>query len=316
MSRAPGIDPCAKEEIACARKTGEVRFSHPAVTGSIPRSEIRPLVKWASIMFRRVVAFCVVWAACFGVGSASPEQWLEAKSEHFRLVTNAGDKEARHVLDQFERMRWMFQTLFPKWDVDPVEPIVVVGAKNGKTFQALEPAAYLAAGQLKLGGLFLRSYDKSYVLLRLDAESTHPFASVYHEYTHVQFSSGSEWMPLWLNEGFAEFIQNTDIHNKDVWLGEPSSDDILYLRQNRLIPLPVLLKVDKNSPYYHEEQKGSVFYSESWALTHMLEVTDRQNNTNRVGEYLRLVSQKVDSVDAATKAFGDLKRLQGDGVLH
>ncbi len=263
-------------------------------------------------MFRRVVAFCVVWAACFGVGSASPEQWLEAKSEHFRLVTNAGDKEARHILDQFERMRWMFQTLFPKWDVDPVEPIVVVGAKNGKTFQALEPAAYLAAGQLKLGGLFLRSYDKSYVLLRLDAESTHPFASVYHEYTHVQFSSGSEWMPLWLNEGFAEFIQNTDIHNKDVWLGEPSSDDILYLRQNRLIPLPVLLKVDKNSPYYHEEQKGSVFYSESWALTHMLEVTDRQNNTNRVGEYLRLVSQKVDSVNAATKAFGDLKRLQGD----
>ena len=52
------------------------------------------------------------------------------------------------------------------------------------------------------------------------------------------------WMPLWLNEGLAEFMQNTEIRDKDVLLGEPSADDILYLRQNRLIPLDVLFKVD------------------------------------------------------------------------
>ncbi len=263
-------------------------------------------------MLRRAVGFLILWAACCGVGAASPDQWLEARSEHFRLVTNSSDKEARHILDQFERMRWMFHTLFPKTNVDPVEPIVVIAAKNTKTFQALEPAAYLAAGQLKLAGLFMNSYDKNYVLLRLDAEFAHPFASVYHEYTHLQFKSAGEWMPLWLNEGFAEFIQNTDIRSKDVLIGEASADDILYLRQNRLIPLPVLFKVDKNSPYYHQEQKGSVFYSESWALTHMLEVTDRERGTDRVGDYIRLVSQHVDWLEAAGRAFGDLKKLQDE----
>src|SRR5579863_4828211 len=155
-------------------------------------------------MLRKVVGFGTLWAICCGAGWAAPEQWLEARSEHFRLVTNSSDKEARHLLDQFERMRWMFHTLFPKSDVDPVEPIVVIGAKNAKTFQALEPAAYLAAGQLKLAGLFMRSYDKNYVLLRLDTDFVHPFASVYHEYTHLQFSFASSWMPLWLNEGLAE----------------------------------------------------------------------------------------------------------------
>lgn len=261
-------------------------------------------------MFWRAVGVSILWAVCCGAGAAAPDQWLEARSEHFRLVTNSSDKQARHILDQFERMRWMFHTLFPKSNVDPVEPIVVIGAKNTKTFQALEPASYLAAGQLKLAGLFMRSYDKNYVLLRLDAEFAHPFASVYHEYTHLQFASASDWMPLWLNEGFAEFIQNTDIRNKDVLLGEPSADDILYLRQNRLIPLPVLFKVDKNSPYYHEEQKGSVFYSESWALTHMLEVTDREKRTHRVDDYVQLVSRHADPLEAAGKAFGDLKKLQ------
>jgi tetratricopeptide (TPR) repeat protein len=118
------------------------------------------------------------------------------------------------------------------------------------------------------------------------------------------------WMPLWLNEGLAEFMQNTEIRDKDVLLGEPSIDDILYLRQNKLIPLSVLFKVDATSPYYHEEQKGSVFYAESWALTHFLMMTDHEKHTNRIGDYMNLVSHNVDQLAAAEKAFGDLQQLQ------
>jgi tetratricopeptide (TPR) repeat protein len=258
----------------------------------------------------KAVALCVLLAASFGVGVAAPEQWIEARSEHFRLLTDSNEKQARHILDQFERMRWMFHTLFPKMNVDPVEPIVVLAARNNRSFQAFEPAAYLAAGQLKPSGLFMRSYDRNYVLLRLDAGFAHPFAAVYHEYTHLQFSPDAEWMPVWLNEGLAESIQNTEIRNKDVLLGQPSADDILYLRQNRLIPLSVLFKVDRNSPYYHEEQKSSVFYSESWALTHYLEVADREKGTRRMDDYMKLVSQRHDPVASAEKAFGDLKQLQ------
>lgn len=241
---------------------------------------------------------------------ASTEQWVEVSSPHFTVLTDSNEKQARHIADQFERMRWMFQTLFPTVNVDPVAPIVVLAARNGKSFQAMEPQAYLAAGQLKLGGLFMRTQDKNYVLLRLDAEQEHPFATVYHEYTHLQFSGYSEWMPLWLNEGIAEFVQNTDIRDKDVWLGEASVDDILYLRQNRIIDLPVLFKVDARSPYYHDEQKGSVFYAESWALTHYLYVTDKENGTNRMGTYMTLLSKHEDPMAAAEKAFGNLKQLQ------
>jgi tetratricopeptide (TPR) repeat protein len=194
--------------------------------------------------------------------------------------------------------------------VDPPLPIVVLAAKNQKSFQLLEPAAYLAKGQLNLAGLFLKTQDKNYVLLRLDAEGEHPFATIYHEYTHLQFSDALDWLPLWLNEGLAEFVQNTEIRNKDVLLGQASVDDILYLRQNKLLPLATLFKVDANSPYYHEEEKASVFYAESWALTHYLEVTDRQKGTNRISDYMLLVSQHEDPAVAAEKAFGDLKKLQ------
>ena len=246
-----------------------------------------------------------------GTAHAGPPQWLQVRSLHFTVISDAGEKQARHVLGQLERMRWVFQALYPKANIDPAEPIVVLAAKNNKTFQSLEPEAYLAKGQLHLAGYFLRTQDRNYVLLRLDAaEEEHPFATIYHEYTHLQFAGAGEWMPLWLNEGIAEFFQNTQVRDKDVLVGQPDNDDILYLRQQRLIPLPVLFKVDASSPYYHEEQKGSVFYAEAWALTHFLQVTDREKGTHRLSDYLQLVSQHEDALAAAEKAFGNLKQFE------
>jgi tetratricopeptide (TPR) repeat protein len=261
-------------------------------------------------MLKKLLVLVLMFAATCPGAVAGGDQWTEVSSSHFVVVTNASEKQARHILDQFERMRWVFQTLFPKLNVDPPTPISVFAAKNGKTFQSVEPQAYLAKGQLLLAGYFLTSQDRNYILVRLDAEQEHAYATVYHEYTHLQYRSAGSWMPLWLNEGLAEFFENTDIHQKDVILGQPSVDQIMFLRQQGLIPLPVLFKVDASSPYYHEEQKGNIFYAEAWALTHFLMITDRENKTDRLTTYLNLMAHHEDSVAAAGKAFGDLKRLQ------
>jgi len=261
-------------------------------------------------MFRHFAPLCFLWFSLSASAFAMPEQWVQVSSPHFTVITNSSDVQGRHVLDQFERMRWLFQTLFPRGKAAQQLPIVVIAVRNQKTFQTLEPAAYLAKGALNLDGYFLQTPDRSYILVRLDAQDEHPFAAIYHEYTHFQFSDALEWMPLWLNEGFAEFFQNTEIRKKDVFLGETNADDILYLRSNRLLPLETLFKVDAQSPYYHEENKGSVFYAESWALTHYLEVTDHGQKTNRLDDYLKRVARHEDALVAAQAAFGDLKKLQ------
>jgi len=62
--------------------------------------------------------------------------------------------------------------------------------------------------------------------------------------------------------------------------------------------------------YGHEENKGSIFYAESWALTYYLELRDSREKTNQLLDYAQLLSQHVDAVTAATRAFGDLKQLQ------
>ena len=261
-------------------------------------------------MSKRLVLLLLLLAAAPALARDKAESWTEVRSPHFVVVTNSNEKEGRRVADQFERMRSVFHVAFPKLEIDPGSPIIVLAIKDEKDFKALEPQEYLAKGSLQLGGLFLRAPDKNYVLMRLDAEGEHPYSVVYHEYTHLLLSKSAEWMPLWLNEGLAEFYQNTEIHEKDVSLGEPSRDDLLFLRQSRLLPLPTLFTVDEKSPYYHEENKGSIFYAESWALTHYIRVKDRRDNTARLNQYAELLAQKVDPVTAATRAFGDLKQLE------
>jgi tetratricopeptide (TPR) repeat protein len=261
-------------------------------------------------MLPRLAAFALILAAPYASARDKADNWIQVQSPHFVVATNAGEKQGRRIADQFERMRSVFHAAFPKLEVDPGAPIIVLAVKDEKDFKALEPQEYLAKGSLKLGGLFLHGPDKNYVLMRVGAEGEHPYATIYHEYTHLLLSRSAEWMPLWLNEGLAEFYENTDIQEKDALLGNPSLENVGWLRQNRLLPLATLFTVDHNSPYYHEEKKGSIFYAESWALTHYIQMTDYPQKKSRLNDYGLLLAQKVDNLDAATRVFGDLKQLQ------
>jgi tetratricopeptide (TPR) repeat protein len=263
-------------------------------------------------MYSLFVLLLLLLAVALAPARDKSEDWLQVRSPHFTVVTNADEKTGRRIADQFERMRAVFHVTFPHMSVDIGSPIVVLAIKGEKDFRDLEPQAYLAKGQVKLAGLFLRAADKNYVLLRADAEGEHPYSIVYHEYTHLLMSKAEEWLPLWLNEGLAEFYQNTDIHDKDLALGQPSRENLQLLRYYPILPLPVLFTVDHKSPYYHEENKGSIFYAESWALTHYLLIKDIKEKTQHLPDYAQLVAQNVDPVVAATRAFGDLKQLQSN----
>jgi tetratricopeptide (TPR) repeat protein len=269
-------------------------------------------------MWKKIGVLLPLLSASLVPARDKAESWIEVTSPHFVVATNSNENQARRVADQFERMRSVFHVLLPKLHIDSGSPIIVLAIRDEKDFRDLEPAVYLGKGQLKLGGLFLRAPDKNYVLMRLNAEGEHPYAVIYHEYTHLLLSKAAEWLPLWFNEGLEEFYQNTDIHEKDVALGQPSPENLQLLREHRLLPLATLFAVDRNSPYYHEENKGSIFYAESWALTHYLDIKDFQEKTHRLADYVELLAKKVEPLKAATTAFGDLKQLESalDGYVR
>jgi hypothetical protein len=236
--------------------------------------------------------------------------WSEVRSPRFTVVTNSSEKQGRRIALQFERMRAIFQEAYPQLEDDPDTPVVVLAIKSKEQFRALEPSAYASQKALPLHGMFVGGADKNYILMRLDSEAGKPYPVVYHEYTHLFLREADERMPLWLNEGLAEFYERTEIYDQDVVLGEPNQKHLMYLREKHLIPLEMLFTVDEKSPYYVEEKKGSVFYAECWALTHYLTLKDYSEKTSKVPQYIGLVNDNVDPVTAAIRVFGDLRKLQ------
>jgi len=255
--------------------------------------------------------FLLAWLlSIVPIATGQTDSWLEVRTPHFLVVSNGPAPDARLTAHKFEAMRSVFQRVFPDADLQTASPILVLAVQDKRSFQALEPAEYLAAGQLDLIGLFSTSSEKNYVLILLDAPGTHPYAPIFHEYAHFVFSRLPQWMPLWLSEGIAEFYQNTEILGDKIRLGKGDPGMQVTIERIRLLPLSTLFAVDARSPYYHDQDKGSIFYAESWALTHYLKDKDDAEHTHRIADYLDLLQKTPDPITAARQAFGDLDQLE------
>ena len=234
--------------------------------------------------------------------------WIEVRSPHFVVSSNAGEKEARRVADQFEQIRALFHTAFPNLRVDPAEPVLILAAKNESTMKLLLPDEWELKGHVHPGGLYQQGEDKHYVVLRLDSEGENPYHPLYHEYTHVLLHLNFATLPLWLDEGLAEFYGNSRLGDKESKVGTIDQSHIYILGQNTLLPVETLLKVEQGSPYYNEANQASVFYAESWALVHYLMLDPEAHEQQLLKNFFAAWDKSGSQIEAARLAFGDLKR--------
>jgi Tfp pilus assembly protein PilF len=234
--------------------------------------------------------------------------WVEVRSPHFIVSSNAGEKQARHVAQQFEEIRGLFQSNFPTLRLDPGKPILILAAKNENTLKILLPGFWEQKGSVHPAGLYTAGPEKHYVALRLDSQDENPFHVLYHEYTHALLHLNYRPLPLWLDEGFAEFYGNTVINGKDIQTGKVDKSHLYLLQQSKLLPVDILLQVDHSSPYYNEQNRASVFYAESWALVHFLLLDPDARKQQLLIHFLAAWDKSGNQVQAAQQTFGDLKK--------
>ena len=237
-------------------------------------------------------------------------KWTEVQSPHFLIITNGSEKRGRQLAYQFEAIRSVFeQTLGLR--VESGMPFVVMGFKDEKSQREAMPEFWEKKGLAHPAGGFLRTGDKIYAFVRLDAGEDIANGIVYHEYTHMILHLNVGTLPLWMDEGLAQFYQFSTIGEKEVRLGRPNADSILALRRGKHLPLADLFRVTYDSPYYIESSKAPVFYAESWALTHYLMLEEAEaGQPNRLTRFLALQRQGVDRDEAAGRVFDDPGRLQ------
>jgi|SRR4051794_24325842 tetratricopeptide (TPR) repeat protein len=251
--------------------------------------------------------------------ASDPNQgWIEVRSPHFTVATNASERDGRHIASQFEQMRGMFHAAFTTFRVDTPQPIYIIAAKNEGTMKLLLTEEWEAKGHVHPAGMYQHGEDKDYVLLQVDAQGSNPFHVVYHEYTHALLHLNFSALPLWLDEGLADFFGNSTLGEKESRTGTVDANTIYFLQQNRLIPIDTLLQVDHTSKFYNEANRASVFYAESWALVHYLMMNPEARQRGLLAKFTAAWEKSENQVQAAQEAFGDLRRFADviEGYAH
>jgi len=183
----------------------------------------------ASALPRLLLAACLSFAALLQWPASlraadKSETWIEVRSPHFTVYTNGNEKQARRTADQFEQIRALFQKAFPKMRVDPGKPFLILAAKHENTLKTLLPDYWERKGGTHPAGMFVGGTERHYVVLRLDVEGENPYHVIYHEYVHMLNALNFRHLPVWLNEGIAEFYGNTSITDKDIGIGRINPD--------------------------------------------------------------------------------------------
>ena len=245
------------------------------------------------------------------IKAARHDAWVEVRSPNFIIVSNAGEKQARRTAIQFEQIHTLFREGLAVAQGHPSPVITIFALKDEKSLGDLLPD-YWTRGHMHPSGVFAYRMYQYYAAVNLEAQGTNPFATMYHEYYHSLTIPYFPELPIWLSEGLADFFGESQVNGTVATMGVADPALIEELRHNKLIPLDVLFHVDASSPYYNEENKVSVFYAESWALTHYLMIGDKQAHRQMLLDYASALASGSSPDQAAAKAFGDLKKLQDD----
>jgi tetratricopeptide (TPR) repeat protein len=227
--------------------------------------------------------------------------WVAVRTPHFVVDSDARPAKARDVALELERMISALAQVVPL-AARSYQPTEVYLFASDSEFEATCGAA---AGRScsGLAGLFLPGRYGDYVLVSGE-RSEQARAVACHELTHAFVRNSSPYIPLWLNEGLAEFWGSFSVVGKDVRIGRPDEDHLALLRKQGLLPLATVLGVTYESPEYNVPARRPAFYAQAWLLTHYL-LLGKPDGRAMLGRYLARLQAGVGQEEAFRAAFGE-----------
>jgi uncharacterized protein DUF1570 len=237
------------------------------------------------------------------VAAPASAAWRRVDSPNFIIVGDVSIRTLRDTAEKFEAFREVLRRVMPAVTSSSPVPTVVIVFPTDEAFRPFKPTYQ---GKPKpVAGYAAPGTDVSYIAMVNTADSDRV---IFHEYTHMVIANAVARAPVWLNEGLAEFYSTFTLTSggKRAQIGKPIDTHLQLLGGSVRVPLVELLKADERSPLYNEENHLSDFYAESWALTHML-LMSQPPRVNELSVYLRQVNSGVDEKQAWEQTLGTSK---------
>jgi len=245
---------------------------------------------------------------------AADQHWLRVSSDHFVVLTDAGQKAGHDTAARFEQMRAMFGQLLMRNKIKMGEPLQIIAVGDNKEYQQLAPTANGPSAP----GFWLSGEDRIFIVLNLSRPDS--WRAIEHPFAHYWLNYNYPPTPAWFDEGFAEYFASLNLTGKNAEFGSDPELNPIYesgvaadetsnlksfteILQNPVwLAWPDLLTMKNRVVNGREGTHHTLFYAQSWILVDYLINKDKLSDA---GKYFGLVElQKVPVEQAIQQAFG------------
>jgi tetratricopeptide (TPR) repeat protein len=264
------------------------------------------------------VLSCALFAAPLQAAD-KPARWIRVSSDHFSVLTDAGDQKGREVAVRFEQMRAAFGQLLMRSRLKMPEPLEVIALKGNKEYVQVAPLK--DGGAIIRPGFLIAGEDRNYVVLNLFAEES--WRAVTHEFAHLLLKYNYPTVEPWFDEGFAEYYSSIRVNDKQMEIGLDPELGLAWhsdgagnplqasdvpralselLDHSSWLALHDLFSMEHTMEDFHEATHHTLFYAQSWMTLHYLL---NKHKLQQAGVYFDLVENQHLSLDQAiAQAFG------------
>ena len=170
-----------------------------------------------------VLAAALCSIPCFGanIDALFRAKWVQAESNHFRVVTDQKADTARLLVNDLERMRHFSLRVLGVEALEGGGPLTVLAIGDAELFKKVGmPENFAGVFHISLNGFSAIGNVKGYI----GDSDTQTFArtTLLHEYHHflIRMTQLTMAYPMWCDEGMAEYFSSFRYDNKSVRVGD------------------------------------------------------------------------------------------------
>jgi len=254
-----------------------------------------------------IVAGLVNAGASHAESSLDDREWQQVSSENFRIQSVLSEERTTELLRHLEIMRASLggtNATVPDANVRTV----ILAVDNHDDYVSIGAPDYSA-------GFFFSDLRENAILIE-DSQQASGIQVILHEYAHfLNKQSGRIRYPRWYEEGNAEYLSHSRLHDQAFEFGLAPDNHLAALSFSSWLPLQQTLEVTDVSSL--DEVEGAMFYAQSWLLVHYLRSLPGNDHAipRMLQDYARLVSTGTQPVPAFEEAFGVRADLLEDTLL-
>lgn len=228
------------------------------------------------------------------------EDWLRIDGEDLTILTNASAERGEEIATALERFRAVFARLAPAIELDSPQPTTLLAFRDQRSYAPYKTVA--DRGSSRILGQFISHNDGNYLTLDAGTELVSSLSVIHHEYVHYFVRTSLHGVPLWFNEGLAEYYSTFVSEEDAVYIGGGVERHLEWLTKRGEFSLSEILGADTRSKAYHEPGKVGGFYALSWLMAHYLLSGDGER-LEQTAEFFYQVQGGDDVISAFEDAF-------------